>query len=243
MSKLVYSSFNWMLAVFLLEAAVFADSMPDPRQEGLAPSERLQAVIDRVRLEQSKLETFEAEFIQIKKSSMLLEPVISEGVFSYAAPDRARWEYKSPNPISMLIFGDEMTTWYRDIGQAEKIQVSRHSQRVLHFLGAGSSLAELLEHFSVSLALPEDRRRPYLLKLKPRFDRVAKRLQGMSVWIDSKLYLPIRLRYLEPDGDVTEYSFTNLRLNGELPEDRFRLELPSSVEVKFVALDRRAGLR
>ncbi|MEE8138754.1 MAG: outer membrane lipoprotein carrier protein LolA [Thermoanaerobaculia bacterium] len=242
MSKLLKVGVTGVLTALVLEALTPAASALDPRRQGLTPSERLQALVDRVRLEQSKLETLEAEFTQLKQSSMLLEPSVSKGVFSYAAPDRVRWEYKTPNPISMLIFGEEMTTWYRDIGQAEKVRVGRHSQRVLQLLGAGSSVSELLEYFSVSLTLPKDRSRPYMLELKPRFRRVAKRLRGMSLWIDPQLYLPIRLRYLEPDGDVTEYSFSNLRINGELPEDRFRLELPRSVKVKFVDFDRRAGL-
>lgn len=243
MAKLFKVAVTGAVAALVVEALILAASVPDPRRRGLAPSERLQALADRVRLEQSKLETLEAEFTQFKQSLMLVEPIVSYGVFSYAAPDRVRWEYKSPNPISMLIFGEEMTTWYRDIDQAEKVKVGRHSQRVLQLLGAGSSVDRLLEYFSVTLAIPKDVARPYRLELTPLFKRVAKRLQGMSLWIDPQLYLPIRLRYLEPDGDVTEYSFSNLRINGDLPEDRFRLDLPTTVEVKFVDFDRRVGLR
>ena len=233
----------WTVSALLFQAAIFAASVPDPRDQDLSPSDRLQALADRVRLEQSKLATLEAEFTQYKESLMLVEPVVSRGVFSYAAPDRVRWEYTSPNPISMLISGEEMTTWYRDINQAEKVKVGRHSQRVLQLLGAGSSIDQLLEYFSVSLAFPKDQTRPYRLELTPLFKRVARRLQGMTLWIDPQLYLPIRLRYIEPDGDVTDYRFTNLRPNGELPKDRFELELPTTVEVKFVDFDRGVGLR
>jgi outer membrane lipoprotein-sorting protein len=196
-----------------------------------------------VRLEQAKLETLEAEFTQLKESSMLVEPAVSEGIFSYAAPDRVRWEFESPNPISLLISGEEMTTWYRDIYRAEKVHVGRHSQRILQLLGAGSSLDQLLERFTVTLKMPGEEGLPFLLELTPRYKRVAKRLEGMSLWIDPRCYLVVRLRYLEPGGDVTEYRFDNLRINGDLPKDRFLLELPVDVEVRFVELDHRAGLQ
>ncbi|MGB6362463.1 MAG: outer-membrane lipoprotein carrier protein LolA, partial [Thermoanaerobaculia bacterium] len=183
------------------------------------------------------------EFVQFKESSMLVEPVEANGVFSYAAPDQVRWEYMQPNPISLLIQGDEMTTWYRDLDQAEKVQVGRQSQKVLEYLGAGSTMDDLLEYFTVTLTLPRDTTQPYMLELNPRFARVAKRLQGMALWIDAERYLPVRLRYVEADGDVTDYTFRNFRVNRGLPDNRFELEIPSGVDVRLIDLNHRAGLR
>ena len=230
-------------AVWMIVAStVSSDELPHPRQDGLEPSERLEALVNRVRAEQQAVVTLEAAFVQIRESSMLAEPVSSEGVFSYSAPDRVRWEYLSPDPISMLIAGDEMTTWYRDIEQAERVEVGRHSQRVLKYLGAGSTMDDLLEYFSVSLTLPTDQTQPYKMVLDPKFDKVAKRIQGMTVWIDPELFLPLRFRYEEADGDVTDMAFENLRVNGELPASRFELEMPTSVEVRQVDLNGTTGL-
>ena len=223
----------------LVEAEVVAH----PRQEGLEPSARLDALVELVRTEQQSVTTLEAEFVQVRESAMLVEPVESRGVFSYAAPDRVRWEYQSPDPISMLITGDEMTTWYKDIEQAERVQVGRHSQRVLKYLGAGSTMEDLLEYFKVSLTLPKDLSKPYKLELAPKFDKVAKRIQGMSVWIDPELYLPLRLRYVEADGDVTDMRFEDLRVNNHLPSERFELNIPNSVQVRHVELDRPTALQ
>ena len=199
--------------------------------------------MELVRAHQQNVTTLEAEFVQVRESSMLVEPVESRGVFSYAAPDRVRWEYQSPDPISMLITGDEMTTWYKDIEQAERVQVGRHSQRILKYLGAGSTMNDLLEYFTVSLTLPRDRSMPYKLDLAPKFEKVAKRLQSMSVWIDPEIYLPLRLRYVEADGDVTDMRFEDLRVNDHLPSERFELNLPTSVQVRLVELDRPMALQ
>lgn len=207
-----------------------------------APARRLQALIERIQAEHQRLNTLEAEFVQHKESSMLLAPIEARGVFSYAAPDRVRWEYESPDPISLLISGDQMTTWYRALGQAERLPVGRHSQRVLKYLGAGSSMETLLEYFTVTLHSFRDGAKPYQLDLEPRFARVAKRLLGMSVWIDRDRFLVTRVRYVEPDGDVTEYRFKNFKINGELPADRFRLDLPKEVKVRTLDLER-AGAR
>ena len=209
----------------------------------LVPRERVDALLERVRLEQAKVESLQADFVQHKESAMLVEPVEAQGNFAFAAaPDRVRWEYRTPNPISILIIDEEMTTWYRDIQQAERISVGNQSQRVLKYLGAGSSMDDLLPYFELTLTVPVDTAEPYVFHLAPRFDKVAKRLQGMTVWIHPDHFLPTRLRYIEADGDVTDIRFENMRINEGVPEEHFELALPTTVEVRNVVPDRSARL-
>jgi outer membrane lipoprotein-sorting protein len=65
----------------------------------------------------------------------------------------------------------------------------------------------------------------------------------MKVWLDSELYLPVALQYVEADGDVTKYEFENYRVNGELPAGRFDLQLPRDVEIRNVEAEGRPALR
>lgn len=228
---------------FCLLVPLSADSdeaVPDPRRKDLGADERLSVLVERVRFEHDRMNTLEARFRQVKESELLLEPVEARGVFSFAAPDQVRWEYQEPDPISLLIDGDIMTTWYKDIDQAEKIHVGKHSQRILEYLGASSSMSRLLEYFDVVLRTPNDVTRPFHLQLTPRFARVEKRVREMEIWIDPELYLPVRLRYVEGNGDVTEYDFTELKVNAALPEDRFQMTIPEEVDLREVDLNRRS---
>jgi outer membrane lipoprotein-sorting protein len=242
-SRLVVLSILCLLASFATGPLVAQEVLPDPRQEDLGPTERVDALLERVRIEQGRITSLQATFVQNKQSAMLLEPVEATGEFAFAAqPDRVRWEYRTPNPISILIVDEEMTTWYRDIQQAERIGVSSQSQRVLKYLGAGSSMEDLLQYFELTLTVPTDPDEPYIFDLEPRFDKVAKRLQGMTVWVHPEYFLPTRLRYVEADGDVTDMQFGEMRINQGVPEDYFELELPNTVEVRQVDPDRSAGL-
>jgi outer membrane lipoprotein-sorting protein len=231
--------------VLLPAAAALAQgaALPDPRQPGLPPSERLGALLDRMQLEQAAVETLEADFVQLKESQFLMAPAESAGQFSYSAPDRVRWEHRSPTPISLLITGDEMVTWYRDLEKVERMLVGRHSQRILEYLGATGSVEQLRKYFSVRLELNSDRSQPYQLELTPRYSRIAKRLQRMVVWVDPELFLLSRLRLVEPDGDLTEYRFNRLRVNGGLPPERFDLDLPTGIVVETVDFEARLGIR
>jgi outer membrane lipoprotein-sorting protein len=227
-----------LLAAALLGVLPARAEVPDPRAPGLEAKERLQALVDRIKLEQSRVRTLQARFVQRQEDDFFVAAEESRGTFSYAAPDRVRWEYESPKPITMVIDGKEMTTWYHDLDRVDVMKVGRYSERVLRYLGAGGSMETLLDYFDVHAAFPKDPASPYRLELTPRFARVAKKLRSLTIWLDPKSFLPNRLRYVAGDGGETEYAFEGLEINAGLPPDRFKLALPAGVEVRVVSLDR-----
>lgn len=227
------------ILLFLAPAgAAPAAGPPDPDAPGLSTSQRLDALFERVRVEQKALRSMEARFVQRKESELLVEPEESRGSFSYLAPDRVRWEFVSPNPMTVVIDDQRMTTWYRDLKRAEVLSVGRYSEQILQYLGASGTLETLLDYFRVQAAFPRDPAAPYRLSLDPRYPRIAKRIQSMDVWIDRERFVPVALRYVEPDGDVTEYRFSDIQINAEIPPERFELDLPSDVKRRRVAADR-----
>jgi len=220
----------------LLARPAFAAKVPDPQAPGLSGSQRLQALLDRVRIEQQKLKTLEARFVQHQESSLLAAPEESKGVFSYAAPDSVRWEYQAPSPITVVIQGDQMTTWYRDLRRADLVKVGRYSNQVLKYLGASGNMQTLLDYFTVKLAMPEKKGDSYRLELVPRYARISKRLKSMTIWIDPELFFPTRMRYVEADGDTTDYEFRDLKKNTPIPAERFVLKLPKEVQTRTIDL-------
>lgn len=233
------------LLALLLAAPVCAvgrsKAPPDPLAPGLTGPQRLQALVDRVRLEQQQLKTLEARFTQQQENSMLAAPEESKGTFSYQAPDKVRWEYTSPNQITVVIRGDQMTTWYRDLKRAETLKVGRYSGQVFKYLGASGSLQTLLEYFTVRLKLPERKGDSYRLELDPKYARIAKRLKSMTLWIDDQTFFPERLKYVQADGSTVEYQFTDLKRNPPIPEERFVLKLPPGVSNRVLNLGQEGG--
>ncbi|MFY9820725.1 MAG: outer membrane lipoprotein carrier protein LolA [Thermoanaerobaculia bacterium] len=217
--------------------------LPDPMAPGLSGPDRLAALVERVKLEQQSLKTLEARFTQDQQSSMLTAREQSKGLFSYAAPDKVRWEYASPSPITVVIRGDEMTTWYKDLKRAEILKVGRYSNQIFKYLGASGSLQTLLEYFTVRLKLPEKKGDLYRMELLPKYQRIAKRLKSMTLWIDSETFFPSRLKYEEPDGDTVEYQFSEFRRNSPIPDDRFVVKLPPGVEKRTVDLSREGAAK
>jgi outer membrane lipoprotein carrier protein len=234
----------WLLGSLLvlgLGATASADDavLADPNAAGLTHRERLDALVDRVKKEQSDLDTMRARFTQHKESELLVEPHDSRGMFLYKAPDRVRWEYESPEPRIMTIRGEEMLTYYPQERRAESVSIGRITEQVFKYLGAAGSLETLMKYFSVAAEFPDRAGDPYHLTLLPRYESVRKRLQSMEMWIDSEGFLPTRVRYVEKAGDVTEYRFEHLEVNGDIPESHFEVVLPAGVEVETLDLKQR----
>lgn len=226
-----------LILLVAFSSAAAGNSLPDPSDTSLSGAQRVEALIERVKLEQGKVDSLQADFVQRQESAMLLEPDVALGTFSYVAPDSVRWEYTEPKPISVVIDGEEMVTWYKDLQRAERLRVGRYSNQVLKYLGASGSFDTLIEYFQVNVRFPRGEE-PYRVELTPRYERIARRLTSMTVWVDPQRYLPVRMRYETADGDVTEYEFNDLEVNPAIPRDRFDLDLPSEVEVREISLDR-----
>ena len=228
-----------LLVVFLLAASPLAAPLlaqaPDPDAEGLNSRERLAALVARIQTEQESLRTLEASFTQRKESLMLVEPEVSEGVVSYQAPDRVRWELSAPTPTVVVIREGEMLTWYRDLGRAELLHVGRQTDQILQYMSVGGDLETLKQYFTVSVRFPKGDA-PYEIDLDPRYERVRKRLAGMHIKLHRELFVPVELQYTEADGDVTELHFRDIRVNQDLPEERFETTLPEEVEVREIDL-------
>lgn len=226
-----------LILLVTFPSAAAGNSLPDPTDTSLSGAQRVEALIERVKLEQGKVDSLQADFVQRQESAMLLEPDVALGTFSYVAPDSVRWEYTEPKPISVVIDGEEMVTWYRDLQRAERLRVGRYSNQVLKYLGASGSFDSLVEYFQVNVRFPQEGE-PYRVELTPRYERIARRLASMTVWVDPQRYLPVRMRYETADGDVTEYEFQDLEVNPTIPRERFDLDIPSEVEVREISLDR-----
>ena len=117
------------------------------------------------------------------------------------------------------------------------MKVGRLSSQVFQYLNASSSLESLLRYFRANVSFPPASE-PFKIELVPRFARVARRLASMTLWVDRKLFVPVRVRYVEPNGDTTDYRFENLSTNLPIPRERFELALPEGVPVKVVDLDK-----
>lgn len=206
---------------------------PSDSIDTLEGSAKLDALIERVVEHQHALRSLRADFVQLKKSDLLLEAVESSGEFRFQAPDKVRWDYRQPDPMVVVFNDDTVTTFLPQQARAEQVKVSKKQQRFVRVLAGTQPLDDLTSNFSVRLADPGGRA-PYQLTLRPVGAMVKKRLRSVKIEIDRSLFLPVMVEYNETDGDSTRYEFKNLELNPEIDVSTFRLELDDDVELQTI---------
>lgn len=87
---------------------------------------------------------------------------------------------------------------------------------------------QLQKEFEIrASAAPEDPNQPQQLSLKVRdSSRYKEDYTQMKVWIDRKLWLPIRLTAESVQGDFYDLKWNNLRMNETISDSVFQIETP-----------------
>ena len=70
-----------------------------------------------------------------------------------------------------------------------------------------------------------------LLLLTPLKKRKRSRLQEIRIWLHPETGHTQRIRYLEKNGDVTTFSFSNVQVNAGIPETVYHIDLPADVSM------------
>jgi outer membrane lipoprotein carrier protein len=196
-----------------------------------AEAATLEQVIKKVQEAQKKTMTLQASFRQEKELALLSKPEVSTGTFTYSRPSNVLWTYDAPKRVQMVIAGGVMTTYYPELLKAERIDVKRFEDRIFRYMGATGAIDELARYFDFTFT-DQKAKSLYALDLTPKTKAVSKRVRRIKLWIDKTTYLTSKIEYVEGDGDITRYEFTNLRINEPVPASRFALSLPSNVKVE-----------
>ncbi len=195
----------------------------------------LGAIVKKVQEKQRTTRTLQADFRQEKELALLAKPEVSSGTFVFSKPNSVLWSYESPKRVQMLIASGVLTTYYPELKKAERVDVKRFEDRIFRYMGASGTLEELARYFDFTFTdKPSDP--SFRLDLKPKTAAIAKRVKSIRIWIDRKQYVTNRIEYVEGDGDVTRYHFSNIRINEPLAQNRFVLNLPSNVKVEQVKI-------
>ncbi len=213
---------NLLMAVLCLSLA----SLPVA-----AANVTLETVIKKIQEQQKTTSTLQADFKQEKELALLAQPEVSTGTFIFSRPNHVLWTYDAPKRVQMVIAEGFLTTYYPDLRKAEKVDVRRFEDRIFKYMGATGAIDELARYFDFTFS--DAKSKPvYVLDLTPKNRAVAKRVQRIKLWIDKTTFLTSKIEYVEGDGDITRYEFTNVRINEPVPSSRFALTLPSNVKVE-----------
>lgn len=164
--------------------------------------------------------TITCDFTQEKVMSMIAERIVSSGKFYLKKEKMLRWEYTHPYSYLIVIRNDEITIKDENKVNQFNMRTNKVFSEVNRIL-LGSLQGTLLDDeksFSATFYEHQDAR---LVKLKTLNPKLKETLAGINLWFDRSDNTVSRLEMLEAGGDKTTITFSNRKINTEVPDEKF----------------------
>jgi len=183
----------------------------------------LNGILEKIKTRERSLKTFIATFSQTKKTQLLKEPLLSVGMIYFDNRGRLLFQVTSPSPVTILFKGGELITWYPDLSKVKKRYVGAGA--VKKYFGLGNTVEELKKQYHIELS-PESKEEHYRLRLTPRTESMAKRIEIIGVEVGRDTWLPATIHFREQGGDFTTIKLDFISINEPLPPDIFKIDIP-----------------
>jgi len=213
--------------------ASFLIASPEDKAPSTPTDPALEQVLERFASAQASIETLQADFEERKNLALLKDEVVLTGTLYHSRPLNFFWNYETPSRKQILLTSDLLVAYYPDLNKVEEVNVRRWNRRIRRYLQLGVNTEELRKDYDISLGTPGegDPEGTDLLVLTPQKKRKRSRLQEIRIWLHPETGHTERITYLEKNGDVTTFSFSNIQVNAGIPETVYHIDLPEDVSM------------
>lgn len=201
-----------------------AATIPSPA----AAQQEALAILERASRTHQELSGFCADFRQVVVNDILRETTRSRGELCQARSDRFEMRFTDPEGDRVVADGEYIWIYLpsTDPGQVFQSGLNGGGQFDLH----REFLSDPGQRYRPTLEGREevDGRQTHVLFLEPI---TASPFLRARIWIDVEDSMIRRLEITEDEGFVRTVDLSSIRLNPEIPADRFRFEPPASAQV------------
>jgi len=203
--------------IFLLSFALDAAAELSPEEKGAM----LQETYD-------KTSSFTADFTQTTSMKLSRRQRKGLGSLVIKKPGLMRWDYQEPDHQVLVCDGEEMSMYFSSAKQMIVMSAQEYLQSdVTYAFFAGNG--NVLRDFNVG-PIPDDYCCGDLpdLKLVPK--KQHPQVESIYLWLDER-FLISRMKISDHYGSVTDLSFTNIKINQPVTNDRFSFVPPPGTEI------------
>lgn len=202
-------------------------SLPYPSEMGTQHDQKLKWIIENIKDKEKGLKTFTANFVQKKETSLLSEPLHSEGLIYFDCTGSLLMKITSPSEFIILIKDNRLAIYYPSLSNVEERYLGPDFLK--RYFGIGQSFEELEKQYNIRL-VSEKSSNDYHLELIPKTNGMAKYIEVIDVIVNGLQWLPKQISFKEARGDRTILSLLFTSVNKPLPPDIFDIDLPDDIE-------------
>lgn len=147
--------------------------------------------------------------------------------------NKTRVDYLTPEEKTLLIDKGKILIYEPKLKRLQEIELGKNrDQAEFMLVGIGQSSRNLSRIYDVKY-LKEDNvngAKASLIELKPKSEKTSAMFTNIWLWIDYNAGIPIQTRLTESSGDYLTLRLENIKINPNLTDRQFRLNLPSGIE-------------
>lgn len=178
---------------------------------------------------QTNIQTWSADFTQIRSLKALTQPLTANGHVWFAAPNRFHWELGNPPQTIAIRNADEMVVIYPKLRRAERYPLNGADtgqwKDTLALLDAGfpRSRVQIQSRFNILGQQTADGVDE--LVLQPKSETARQFMPQIEIGFDTKTFALRSTKLQFQDGSTMENVFTNAELNPKIDEKMFRPDI------------------
>lgn len=182
------------------------------RGEAAGADDATTAFLGEIRRATASVKAFRSQFIQERRLSLFVEPVIFHGSLTVVRPDQLRWEFTSPVP-SALIFNGRSGLRCND--QAEPSRFDLDSDPIMRtvaeqlWLWLGGDYSKLGDGYLLHSEVDS-------LIIRPKEGKTREYVEKITITFNRRTLQPERVAIDEPGGDATLLRFTATDQDGDV---------------------------
>ena len=224
------SLWAWLTAVLLFGLTV---ARPCEGADSLA------AVFSSMDRASAKFRDLTADMRQVSFMAVIKEENVNTGriavkmikphdyriLIDFQKPDRKQVQVNGTkveifNPVSNLLQD-------LDLGKTNKAQIETYL-----LLGFGSNSRDLQGAYTIKYGGPETvaEQKATRIELVPKSKEVAAQIPNFELWIADETGISVQQKMYQPGGDYTLATYTNMKINQNLPDSAVKLNLPKGVQ-------------
>src|SRR4030066_199185 len=170
----------------------------------IASAAELKDVVDNLQQRYEKIKDYQADFSQeaVLKLGQITEKAF--GKIYIKKPDMMRWDYDKPRRQQIIINKSEIIIYVPDEKQVMKDRAPQGSLNMTSFI---TNIARIREDFNIAF---------YQNKKEPN---------------SGKYFLILKLSITDLQGNITNVSFSDIKIDAGIKDSLFAFKIPKGVEV------------
>ncbi|MGE0406968.1 MAG: outer membrane lipoprotein carrier protein LolA [Candidatus Korobacteraceae bacterium] len=222
-----------LIIVLMALSCPFMASAQAPK--GSADLERILDSMDRAA---ASFRNSQADFVWEQFQKVVNETDVQKGTIYFRRQNKEvqmSADVREPDRKQLLFTDGKVRIYQPRIDQVTEYSAGKNRQEFESFLvlGFGGRGHDLLNGFDVSYEGMETiaGQQAARLLLVPKSDRVRGMFQKIFLWIDPARGISLQQQFVEPSGDHRLTKYSNIKMNGNLPDNTFKLQTTGKTKV------------